>query len=539
MLASWKPKYRSTPSKEGIYLFVDVQLYDTTLRDGAQTEGISFSVEDKIDVLKRLDAFGIDFVEGGIPGSNPKDMEFFRRASRITLEHTKLVAFGFTRRKDRTVQDDPMMKALLESDTQWVCVVGKSSERHAKHVLSSTPGEYVKSVRETIEYLKSKERMVFFDAEHFFDGWKENKDFAESIVSTAVEAGADCIVLCDTNGGCLPFEVSDIVKAVRRMTQIQLGVHMHNDAETAVANSIAAVEVGVQLVQGTINGLGERCGNANLCSLIPALSLKMKRRLSVQNLHDLTSLSKFVYEVANLVPDPRLPYVGSSAFAHKAGIHIDAVLKNPAAYEHVNPEEVGNVRHIVISELTGISGILSKVKTLGVNNREEAKSLLEQLKRMEFYGYQFEGAEASLDLLIRRLRNEMPSHFRLEGFRVLVDVSGGSTRSEAIVKVVDPRGEVEHTASDGNGPVNALDRALRKALVRFFPEIQEMKLIDYKVRVIDTTSATAAKVRVLIKSTDGSRTWATVGVSTNIIEASLQALLDSIEYKLLERKGKS
>jgi len=429
-----------------------------------------------------------------------------------------------------------MVRSLIEADTDWVCIVGKSWDLHVKEVLSIDLSHYIKIIEETLTYLRSKEKRIFFDAEHFFDGWKENRAFAKEVLKTAEEAGAEYIVLCDTNGGCLPSEIAEIVDEVRKGIKVKLGVHMHNDSELAVANSIVAVEKGADLVQGTVNGFGERCGNANLCSLLPALAFKMKKRLSVKNLNELTSLSSFVAEVANIIPDTKLPYVGSSAFAHKGGVHINAVLKDPKTYEHIDPAVVGNQRRMLISELTGVSGIIAKSQDLAVCNKDEAKMLLENVKKLELEGYQFEAAEASLELLVRRLRNEAKPHFRLGGFRVLVDVSEGSTRSEAIVKVIDPKGEVEHTASDGNGPVNALDRALRKALTRFFPEIREMRLVDYKVRVIDTKSATAAKVRVLIKSTDGNKTWTTIGVSTNIIEASLNALLDSIEYKLLERK---
>jgi 2-isopropylmalate synthase len=429
-----------------------------------------------------------------------------------------------------------MIRSLIEADTDWVCVVGKSWDLHVEEVLSVHTSDYIKIVGETLSYLRSKEKKLIFDAEHFFDGWKENRTFAEEVLEAAEEAGAEYIVLCDTNGGCLSSEVAEIVGEVRKKVKVKLGVHMHNDSELAVANSIAAVERGAVLVQGTVNGFGERCGNANLCSLIPALALKMKKRLSIKKINELTSLSSFVAEVANFIPDSKLPYVGSSAFAHKGGVHINAVLKNPRTYEHIDPTVVGNRRRLLVSELTGVSGLMARSHDLGVCDRAEAKVLLETLKRMELEGYQFEAAEASLELLVRRLRNEVKPRFRLGGFRVLVDVSEGSTRSEAIVKVIDPKGDVEHTAAEGNGPVNALDRALRKALTRFFPEIREMRLIDYKVRVIDTKLATAAKVRVLIKSTDGNKTWTTIGVSTNIIEASLMALLDSIEYKLLEEK---
>jgi 2-isopropylmalate synthase len=521
--------------KEGIYLLDDqVQIYDTTLRDGAQTEGISFSNEDKVEILAQLDSFGIDFVEGGYPASNPKDKSFFREAQKVRLHGAKLVAFGSTRKKGRRAEEDHSIRSLLESGTEWVCLFGKSWDLHVNKVLRMSLMDNLKAIEDSVSHLASKERRLIFDAEHFFDGWKENPSYAIEVVETAEKAGAEWVVLCDTNGGSLPNEIANAVGEVRKSTRARLGVHMHNDSDLAVANSLAAVEVGATMVQGTINGLGERCGNANLCSVIPALVLKMGRKTSVSDLKDLTSVSAFVGEVANVLPYPRLPYVGMSAFAHKGGIHVSAVMKDPRTYEHIEPEIVGNKRRVIVSELTGISGVLAKAKELGIDeDGEEGRAVLERLKAMESEGFQFEGAEASFELLVRRLREKVRIPFKLEGFRVLVDVSEDAMRSEAIVKVMDPRGEVEHTASDGNGPVNALDRALRKALIRFFPQIREIRLVDYKVRVIDTKSATAARVRVLIKSTDGVRTWTTVGASANIIEASLMALLDSIEYKLL------
>jgi len=515
-----------------------VQIYDTTLRDGAQTEGISFSTEDKIDILSRLDAFGIDFVEGGFPASNPKDRAFFGEAQRLELRNAKLVAFGSTRKKGRRVGEDPSIKALLESNTEWVCLFGKSWDLHVRKVLRSPLEENLELIEDSVSHLASKGRKVIFDAEHFFDGWKENQAYAIEVLETAERAGAEYLVLCDTNGGSLPGDVSEAVRAAKRSNRTRIGIHTHNDAELAVANSLAALEAGATMVQGTVNGIGERCGNANLCSIIPTLALKMRREISIKDLNKLVSISTFIGEIANVLPDPRLPYVGTSAFAHKGGVHVGAVMRDPRTYEHVDPGTVGNSRRILVSELTGVSGILAKAKELGIEEAEEkGRIVLERLKAMESEGFQFEGAEASFDLLVRRLKGEAEPHFRLEGFRVLVDVSGDSMRSEAIVKVVDPQGEVEHTASEGNGPVNALDRALRKALMKFFPNIRDVRLVDYKVRVIDTRSATSARVRVLIKSTDGSKSWTTVGVSTNIIEASLMALLDSIEYKLLNERS--
>jgi len=512
------------------------------LRDGAQTEGVSFSPEDKLDILVRLDAFGIDFVEGGFPASNPKDKAFFKATQRLELQTTKLVSFGSTRKTKVASGSDTNMRALIESGTEYVCIFGKTWDLHAERALGISLEENLRIVEDSVSYLAGKGRRVIFDAEHFFDGWKANHDYAMEALLTAERAGAEFLVLCDTNGGRLPSEIAKAVKEVRKLSKAQVGVHAHNDGELAVANSLAAVEAGASMVQGTINGLGERCGNANLCSIIPALVLKMGKRTGIKDISSLTSTANFVGEVANILPDQRLPYVGRSAFAHKGGVHVSAVLKDPRTYEHIPPESVGNIRRILISELAGTSNILAKAKELGIEEeKDQGKSILEKLKYMESQGYQFEAAEASFELLVRRLRGENFEPFRLEGFRIFVDVSGDAMRSEASVKVVDPNGVVEHTASDGNGPVNALDRALRKALERFYPEIKHIRLIDYKVRVIDAKEATGATVRVLIRSTDGVMTWTTVGVSENIIEASLMALIDSMEFKLLKSlngKGK-
>jgi 2-isopropylmalate synthase len=519
-----------------------VSLYDTTLRDGAQTEGVSFSPEDKLDVLARLDAFGIDFVEGGFPASNPKDKAFFKAAQKLELSNVKLVPFGSTCKASVNVGQDATMRSLIDSGTEYVCIFGKTWDLHAERALGISLKKNLEIIEDSVSYLASKGKKVVFDAEHFFDGWKANHDYAMRSLSVAEKAGAEYLVLCDTNGGRLPSEIAQAVREVRRSSKALIGVHAHNDAELAVANSLAAVEAGATMVQGTINGLGERCGNANLCSIIPALMLKMGKRTGIEDLSSLTATASFVGEVANILPDQRLPYVGRSAFAHKGGVHVSAVLKDPRTYEHIPPESVGNSRRILISELAGTSNILAKAKELGIEEeRDKGRSILEKLKELESKGYQFEAAEASFELLVRRLRGENFEPFKLEGFRIFVDVSGDTMRSEASVKVVDPNGLVEHTASDGNGPVNALDKALRKALERFYPEIKHIRLIDYKVRVIDAKEATAAMVRVLIRSTDGVMTWTTVGVSENIIEASLMALIDSLEYKLLKSlngKGK-
>ncbi|HXZ23183.1 MAG TPA: citramalate synthase [Methanomassiliicoccales archaeon] len=515
-----------------------VEIYDTTLRDGAQTEGVSFSNEDKLDVLARLDAFGIDFVEGGFPASNPKDRAFFKAAEKVELQHAKLVSFGNTMKSGASAEHDHTIKSLVDSNTEYVCLFGKTWDLHAKVALGVSLKENLKIIEDSVSYLAGKGRKVIFDAEHFFDGWKNNHDYAMEAVKASVDAGAEYVVLCDTNGGSLPSDITEALSDVRSAESVKLGMHAHNDGELAVANSLAAVEAGAVMVQGTINGLGERCGNANLCSIIPALQMKMKLKTGIVDLSGLTAISNFVGEVANILPDQRLPYVGRSAFAHKGGVHVSAVLKDPRTYEHVDPKTVGNERRVLVSELAGTSNILAKAKELGIEQeKDKGRSILERLKQMEAMGYQFEAAEASFELLVRRLKGENHRPFKLEGFRIFVDVSGDTMRSEASVRVVDPNGLVEHTASDGNGPVNALDKAIRKALERFYPEIREIRLIDYKVRVIDAKAATEATVRVLIRSTDGVNTWTTVGVSGNIIEASLLALMDSIEYKLLKSRN--
>jgi len=515
-----------------------VEIYDTTLRDGAQTEGVSFSTEDKLDVLSRLDAFGIDFVEGGFPASNPKDKAFFKAAQQLELKSSKLVSFGSTMRKGVSAAHDDTMRALVETGTDWVAIFGKTWDLHAQIALGVSNEENLRIITDSVSYLEGKGRKVVFDAEHFFDGWKLNHDYALQALKAAEDAGAEYLVLCDTNGGSLPSEIMAAVEEVQCMTKAKLGIHAHNDCELAVANSLAAVESGAVMVQGTINGLGERCGNANLCSIIPTLMLKMGRSTGIADLTDLTHVANFIGEVANIQPDQNLPYIGRSAFAHKGGMHVSAVLKDPRTYEHIDPEQIGNARRVLVSELSGTSSILAKAKELGIEqDKDRGKSILEKLKDMESQGFQFEAAEASFELLVRRLRGDPSQHFKLAGFHIFVDVSEDKMRSEASVKVVDPNGVVEHTASDGNGPVNALDRAMRKALERFYPEIRDIRLIDYKVRVIDAKAATAATVRVLIRSTDGTTTWTTVGVSENIIEASLMALIDSLEYKLLKSQG--
>jgi len=511
-----------------------VAIYDTTLRDGTQSEGVSFSTEDKLDITRRLDQFGMDYIEGGWPGSNPKDQAFFEAASRMRFEHARLVAFGSTRKASAKASEDANLRALVESKAPCVAVFGKSWDHHVKNALKVALEDNLEMIADSVAYLKDHGLEVVYDAEHFFDGYKANPEYALATLKAAADAGADWLVLCDTNGGSLPGEVGEAFNVVRERFSIPLGAHVHNDGDLAVANSLAAVEHGATMVQGTVNGLGERCGNANLCSIIPTLTLKMGRELSIRDLSHLTSLSTFVSETANVAADPRLPYVGRSAFAHKGGVHVSAVMKDATTYEHIRPEVVGNERRVLVSELAGTASILAKMREFGIDpDKGSGRLVLDRLKEMESEGYQFEGAEASFELLVRRLQDGIRPPFRLEGFRIFVDVAGSNVSSEASIKVIDSTGAMEHTAADGNGPVNALDRAVRKALERFYPELRQVRLADYKVRVIDSKDATGAKVRVLIRSTDGERSWTTVGVSTNVIEASLAALLDSMEYKLM------
>ena len=521
----------------------EVSIYDTTLRDGAQSELISFSVEDKLRILRKLDELGVHYIEGGFPSSNPKDKEFFRRARKIKLK-SKLVAFGSTKKARVDVDEDKFLNELIETGLSTVCVFGKSWDLHVKHVLKTTLEENLNIIRESLSFLKEKKKEVIYDAEHFFDGYKENKEYAMKTLKAA-EEHADCIVLCDTNGGSLPFEVEKILREVKEKISARIGIHAHNDSNAAVANSLHAVLAGAEHVQGTINGFGERCGNADLCSIIPNLELKMGiKTIGRENLKKLTHVSRFVFEIANLSPVHNLPYVGSSAFAHKGGVHIDAVSKAKRSYEHIEPELVGNTRKILISELSGRAAIIEKAKELGFKfekGKEEVREILDEIKKLEHLGYAFEGADASFELLLRRKLRKYRSFFELEGFRTIVEKrKDGRTLAEATVRVIID-GKEYFTAAEGDGPVNALDNALRKAIELKYPEIKNMKLADYKVRVLNGERGTAAKVRVLIESRDEEEAWGTVGVSENIIEASWQALIESIEYKLLkdrERKNR-
>lgn len=518
-----------------------VKLFDTTLRDGSQSENISFSLEDKLHIAKKLDEFGIHYIEGGWPGSNPKDVLFFKKAKDEKFNQAKIVAFGSTKHAKNKVEEDPNILALLEAETPAVSVFGKTWVFHVEKALRVTKQQNLDMICESVAFLKENGKEVIFDAEHFFDGYKDDPDYALECLKVAESAGADVLVLCDTNGGTLTNEVADIVQTVRKNVTAPLGIHAHNDSGLAVANSLAAVQNGSVHVQGTINGYGERSGNANLCSVIPNLQLKAGYScIPPENMAKITALSHYVSEIANLVHPNNAPFVGKSAFAHKGGIHVSAVMRDSASYEHIRPETVGNKRRVLVSDLSGKSNIVFKAEELGVDlesDKEKIPEIVRQLKQLEHEGYEFEAAEGSLELLIKKLKNEYKNYFNLRGFRILIEKNEeDEIRSEATVRMtVNDR--MEHTASEGVGPVNALDNALRKSLTPFYPEIDDMHLSDYKVRVINANAATSAKVRVLIESSDEKKTWNTVGVSENIIEASWQALTDSISYYLMKNRN--
>ncbi len=524
---------------------MQVQLYDTTLRDGVGRHGISFSLADKLKIVKKLDELGIHYIEGGWPGGIPKDTEFFKEVQRMHLAHSSVVAFGSTRHPHSTVEEDANLKALIEAGTEFVTIVAKSWDLQATHVLEVTPEENLVIIEESISFLKQQGRKVFMDAEHFFDGYKGNPDYALNTVKVAQDAGADCVVLCDTNGGSLAQDVRMAVEAVKQCVNIPLGIHAHNDTEMAVANSLAAVRAGAVQVQGTVNGYGERCGNANMCSIIPNLQLKMGIAcVTGEQLAKLTEVSRYVAELANLAMPNYLPYVGASAFTHKAGLHVSGMMKWEESYQHVNPLLIGNTPQVVVSEISGRKNIIFKAKELGVDlppEGEEARKVLEQIKRMESKGFQYEGADASFELLLHRAQPEYKAPFSLIDFMVVVEKHrrqsicevDGNMLSEATIKV-RVGSKTMHTAAEGNGPVNALDQALRKALVEFYPSLIEVKLVDYKVRILEESSGTGSQVRVLIESTDGQKLWKTVGSSPNIIDASWLALADSLEYWLLK-----
>ena len=517
----------------------EVVLYDTTLRDGAQMEGISLSVQDKLRIAERLDQLGVHFIEGGWPGSNPKDEEFFEQAKDLKLANAQLTAFGSTRRANAAVEDDANIKALLDSGAGVITLVGKASEMQVSDVLEVPLEENLAMIRDSIAYLRAQGRRVFFDAEHFFDGYTANPEYSLQCIRAAAEAGAECVVLCDTNGGTLPVDVFNIVNSVSTSVACGIGIHCHNDSDVAVANTIAAVQAGATQVQGTINGYGERCGNANLLSVIANLKLKLGMDVvNDEQLGRLTEMHRFAAELANMPRSRYQPYVGESAFTHKGGLHVSAVAKFEDSYQHVKPEMVGNAKRVVVSELAGRSNIAVKLQEAGLTadvSKEQLGDLLRLVKERESQGFQYEGAEASFRLLVERAKPGYRPPFDLVDFMVVMEKrrrqgqrSGDDSLSEAMVKL-SVNGETRHTVAEGNGPVNALDQAMRKALLDFYPHLQRVELTDYKVRVVpQKLSGTGAVVRVLVESTDGEHTWATVGASTNIIEASWQALADSL-----------
>jgi 2-isopropylmalate synthase len=529
-----------------------ILIYDTTLRDGTQGENINFSAEEKVKIAKRLDDAGIHYIEGGWPGSNPRDKKFFELADPGDFRNAQLAAFGSTRRPGVATQDDANVSALIESGTPVVTIFGKTWDLHVKKIMDNTLEENLAMIRDTVSYLKSEGREVIYDAEHFFDGYKDNPEYAMETLFAAQEAGADALVLCDTNGGTLPFDIETATRfvleavnarheAAGATSPLTLGIHTHNDSGLAVANTITAVRAGATMVQGTINGYGERCGNADLNSIIPILNLKMNLPcISPNNLAKLKSICRFVSETANLVPLNTRPYVGKSAFAHKGGIHVSAIMKLPRAYEHIDPALVGNHRRVLVSDLSGKSNVVYKAKELGIDlnvNGSDSRQIVTRIKDLEEQGYQFDVADGSFKILLEKFTEQFKPYFELESFRVTIEKDQDKPCSaHATIKIsVDGRQEI--TAAEGQGPVSALDNALRKALDRFFPDLEAMRLVDFKVRVIDGRDGTAAKVRVFIESRDQKDLWSTIGVSEDIIEASWQALADSFHYKLAKEKG--
>lgn len=519
-----------------------IEIFDTTLRDGTQSEHIAYSLDDKIAIAHELDKLGVDYIEGGWPGSNPKDMGFFDRARREKFSHARVVAFGSTRHAKNKPSDDPNLKALVDAQTPVLIIFGKTWDFHVTDALRVSLEDNVEMIRSSVKYLSGHTGEMLYDAEHFFDGYKHNPDYAFKTLDAALDGGAKCLILCDTNGGTLPEEIHRIVGEVKkRFGGARIGIHPHNDAGVAVANALAAVQAGATHVQGTINGFGERCGNVDLLPVIANLQLKLGCDClrGEASLRMLTEISRYVYEVGNMAPRDNQPYVGRSAFAHKGGIHVSAVNRNSKTYEHVEPESVGNMRRVLISELSGRSNLVATHgERYGLKEKpQDMKKILDRLMELENQGYVFEAADASFELLVRKTLQRHQPFFKLHGFRAstTVDDEGNST-TEATVKI-EVGGQIEHTAKEGNGPVNALDGALRKALEKFFPELKDVHLTDYKVRVTNSKDATAAKVLVTIVSGDGKDRWTTVGVSENVIDASWHALVDSVEYKLYQTRG--
>ena len=522
-------------------------LYDTTLRDGTQGENITFSADEKVKIALRLDDIGIHYIEGGWPGSNPKDMQFFDLAKRVSFKNASLVAFGSTRKPGTTPDQDPNLRALLDSGTPTVTIFGKSWDMHVEEIMANSLEENLAMINDSVGYLKSNGRETIYDAEHFFDGYKNNPDYAVKTLFAALSGGADFIVLCDTNGGSLPFEIDSIFKEVQQLlvgrndagsngVAVKLGVHTHNDCGLAVANTLTAVHAGAVMVQGTINGYGERCGNADLTSVIPVLDLKMQIPcISGDNLKKLKPLSRYISETANLVPLNNRPFVGKSAFAHKGGIHVSAIMKSPKAYEHMDPELVGNQRRVLVSDMSGKSNVVYKARELGIEldtNGYDSGKIVSEIKQLEQQGYQFDVADGSFKILMEKFTDQFEPLFTLESFRVTIEKDKDQPCSSQATMKISVGGKQEITAAEGYGPVSALDNALRKALDRFFPDLDTMRLVDFKVRVIDGNRATAAKVRVFIESRDQDQIWSTIGVSEDIIEASWQALADSFQFKL-------
>lgn len=515
-------------------------IYDTTLRDGSQMKGINFSVEDKLRIVQKLDEMSVDYAECGWPGANPKDEEFFKVIKMTKRNHLKIAAFGSTRHPKNSVENDANLNKLIEVEPDAATIFGKTWDLHVEKALGITLEENLKIIEESIAYLKKSIKEVFFDAEHFFDGYKSNPEYAMEVLRAAAKGGADVLVLADTNGGTMYYEVSEIMGKIKNEIKRPLGIHAHNDSGMAVANSIEAVRNGAVQVQGTINGYGERCGNANLCEIIPNLSLKMKKDVIEGKISKITKTSRFISEIANMAPPENMPYVGGGAFAHKGGIHVSAVMKDSKTYEHIEPEKVGNKRKILISDQSGKSNVLFKVKELGIDVEKAesvAKEIVDSVKELENQGYEFEGADGSFELIVKKAMKERKKFFDIESFRMIIENikenSGEKLLSEVTIKM-DINGVREHTVSEGDGPVNALDAALRKAVVSYYPQVKDVELIDYKVRVLNGKDGTAAKVRVLIETMDKKtgEKWGTVGVSENIIKASWEALIDSLEYYL-------
>ncbi|WP_297517749.1 citramalate synthase [uncultured Clostridium sp.] len=517
-----------------------IEIFDSTLRDGAQGQGISFSLEDKIKICKSLDSLGVDYIEAGNPGSNPKDMEFFNKIKNIDFNNSQIVAFGSTRRPMIKASEDKNLQSLLSAKTKTVVIFGKAWDFQVTDILKTTLDENLKMIADTIIFLKENGREVIFDAEHFFDGFRANKDYAIKTIITASESGAKIIVLCDTNGGTLCGDIEKIVRELKEKNDLNIGIHCHNDISMAVGGSISAVVAGANHVQGTFLGIGERCGNASLSSIIPTLSLKLGYELiSKDKLEELTTTARFIAEISNISIRDEEPYIGNSAFAHKGGMHIDAVVKNSKSYEHIEPESVGNKRRFLISEVSGKATILKEIQKIFPELSKESKEvelITNKLKELEYEGYQFEGADGTIELVMRKIIGKYEPFFELISFKTIGEQCtelNNKYSSTAFVNI-SVEGESHITAAEGEGPVNALDKALRKALEVFYPELKNIRLVDYKVRVLDTELATDAKVRVLIESTDGVENWGTVGVSRDIIQASWIALVDSIEYRLIK-----